>query len=421
MIIYLQGHSKINCNPLICVYFIKTCVYNSSKGFQSEESDLDRQQILKIFHAQIHINGHIIGACVGSGMTAKYAAMGGADMLLAVMAGKYRIMGRSSLASYFCYGNNNTSIMELGTRELLPVITGVPVLFGVFAQDPFVDIHKLLMRIKSNGFSGVTNFPTIALIDGQFREALDEDGNTFDKEVTMIGLAHQMGCFTVGFVTNLTEAMKMLAAGADVICVHLGLTRGGFLGAKNFMTITEAKNITDEIFSFCKQQRSDVITTIYAGAANTPVDMKYLYQNMQCEGYIGGSTFDRIPTEKAILEATKSFKNGELNNASSDTEHTDYIQITKHYIEKNYMKEVRLEDIALVTHVSSSYLSTLFKKKTGTTFTNYLITFRIGQAKKLLKETDLTCKEVALNIGYTDYAQFSKIFKKYTGVSPIDY
>ncbi|MCI8327288.1 MAG: phosphoenolpyruvate hydrolase family protein, partial [Lachnospiraceae bacterium] len=188
---------------------------------------MDRDYILRFLHAQANVNGHIIGAAVGSGMTAKYAAMGGADFLLALSAGKYRVMGRSSHASYFCYGNSNDTVMEMGTRELLPIIQNVPVLFGLFAADPGVHLYEYLKKIRENGFSGIVNFPTMALIDGKFREALEEEGNTYEKEVEAIKLAHYLGLFTVAFATTKEEARKMLEAGADVICAHLGLTKGG--------------------------------------------------------------------------------------------------------------------------------------------------------------------------------------------------
>ena len=150
---------------------------------------MEREYILRLLHAQANINGHIIGAAVGSGMTAKFAVMGGADFLLALSAGKYRIMGRSSYAGYLCYGNSNRTAMELGTRELLPIIQKVPVLFGLFASDPEVHLYEYLKGIKENGFSGIVNYPTISLVDGQFREALEEDGNTYQKEVEAIRLA----------------------------------------------------------------------------------------------------------------------------------------------------------------------------------------------------------------------------------------
>ena len=379
--------------------------------------------------AQVNVNGHLIGAAVGSGMTAKYAAMGGADFLLALSAGKYRIMGRSSYASYLCYGNNNEIVMEMGEHELLPIIRDVPVLFGLFANDPDIHLYEYLKRIKEFGFSGIVNYPTMALIDGNFRTALEEEGNTFATEAEAIKLAHFMDLFTIAFVTDMNEARQMLDAGADVICVHLGLTKGGFLGAKKFIPIEEARKLITQIFRFCEAQKPDVLRMIYAGPANTPAEMLYLYKETGCQGYIGGSTFDRIPIEKAIYETARSFKNsGEdyLDSLTAKAVHGgwnpgDYVEFIKQFIEGHYMEDVELGSLAVVMHVSSSYLSTRFRKETGKTFTEYLVSFRIGKAKELLRTSSHNCRQIAAETGYMDYAQFSKIFKKYTGSSPVDY
>jgi len=387
---------------------------------------LDRKHILKVLNAQIHINGHIIGASSGSGMTAKYAVMGGADFILALSAGRYRVMGRSSHAGYFCYGNNNETVMDLGTRELLPIIQDVPVLFGLFATDPFIHLYDYLKEIKGNGFSGIVNFPTVSLIDGVFREALEEDGNTYEKEVEAIKLANYLDLFTVAFVADEEQAMQMLLAGADVICVHLGLTKGGFLGAKKYISIDEARRITDKIFGCCNEVRPEIIKMVYSGPVNTPIDMQYLYRNTSCQGYIGGSAFDRIPTERAVLNTTKAFKSygslaeddPRLKILEGQMDTKDYVQFVKEYIGEHYAEEIQLGDLALFAHISGSYLSTKFKNEVGCNFSEYLVRFRMNKAEELLQEKRYSCKEVAEKVGYRDYAQFSKMFKKYIGVNP---
>lgn len=387
---------------------------------------MERTEILKRLKALISINGLIIGAAVGSGMTAKYTAMGGADFLLALSAGKYRMMGRSSYLSYFCYGNNNNIVMEMGTRELIPAIRKVPILFGLFANDPEIHLYGYLKEIRDRGFSGIVNFPTMALIDGRFREALEEENNTFSREVEAIQLAHLLDLFTIAFVTEEDEARQMLNAGADVICVHLGLTKGGFLGAKKYLSLEEARRLGQKIYQLCEELRPEVIRMIYAGPVNSPIDMQYFYRNTSCQGYIGGSTFDRIPVERAILETTRAFKDsGTLNDHDSMTKLLnvewntgDYVEFVKKYIAQHYETKICLGELALVTHISPSYLSTRFKKETGCSFTEYLVRFRVNKAKDLLRKTHLSFKEIAARVGYDDYAQFSKMFKKYAGVSP---
>lgn len=388
-----------------------------------------RNEILKRLWAQINVNGHIIGAVAGSGMTAKYSAMGGADLLLALSAGKFRIMGRSSFSSYLCYGDSNAIAMDMGQNELLPIIRDVPVLFGLFASDPMIHLYDYLLKIKENGFSGIVNYPTLSLIDGKFGEAIKEEQNTYGKEVEAIKLAHFLELFTVAFVVDAHQARRMAEAGADVICAHLGLTKGGFLGAKKYISINDARRISDEIFDACDEIRNDVIKMIYAGPANTPLDMHYMYQNTKCQGYIGGSTFDRIPTERAILNTTRSFKsygsfdeNDPLTKAFGGNWNTgDYVEFVKKHIDEHYMKEIQLRDLAMVAHVSASYLSVKFKNEMGVSFTEYLIRFRMNKAMELLSQKKRACKEVAAMVGYQDYAQFSRMFKKYVGLSPVKF
>jgi predicted TIM-barrel enzyme/AraC-like DNA-binding protein len=392
---------------------------------------LDRDYIIRYLRAQVNINGHIIGAAAGSGMTAKYAVMGGADLLLALSAGKYRVMGRSSYASYFCYGSSNNMAMELGTKELLTTLPDTPILFGLFATDPGIELYEYLKTIKASGFSGIVNFPTVALVDGVFREALEEDGNAYSREVEAVRLAHHLDMFTVAFVTTESEAADMLRAGADVICVHLGLTKGGLLGAKKNITLYEAKSMTERIFKMCERDYPDVFRMIYSGPANTPTDMHYIFQHTPCQGYIGGSTFDRIPAEKAIPKAVRTFKSFGTPSAEDSDPMTrllegklnarDYTALVKQHIEDNYMNEIQLADIALVAQISPGYLSARFKHDTGVSFTSYLISYRMDKAKELLQTPAGTCREVAEAVGYYDYAQFSKIFKKYVGVSPADF
>lgn len=362
-------------------------------------------------------------------MTGKCAVMGGADFLLALSAGKYRIMGRSSYAGYFCYGNSNEIVMDMGVHELLPIIRDVPVLFGLFSSDPGIYLYEYLKEIKDNGFSGIVNYPTLALVDGKFREALEEEGNCFAREVEAIKLAHYLDMFTVAFATNETEARQMLEAGADVICVHLGLTKGGFLGAKKYISLEEARRMAGRIFQVCREVNEDAIRMIYAGPVNTPIDMQYMYKKTDCQGYIGGSTFDRIPTERAILNTARAFKSGgnfEKDNLMNKIykggwNPRDYSEFVKQYIEEYYMDEIQLENLALVAHISPSYLSSRFKKEVGISFTEYLIRHRIDKAKEQLRASTDSCRQVAENVGYVDYVQFSKIFKKYEGMSPTAY
>ncbi len=390
---------------------------------------MTRQEILNMLHQELASGRHLVGTVAGSGMTARYTAMGGSDLILALSAGRTRIMGRSSFASFLCYGSSNQMVMELGVRELLPLIDRKPIIFGLNACDPMINLYDYLREIKHNGFSGVVNFPTICLIDGQFREALEEEGNTYDREIEAVSLAHYMDLFTIAFAHEEEQARQMVRAGTDIICVHYGFTKGGHLGAKRYLSIEAARDLSDRIFRACDQERGDVIKMVYGGPANTPEDMQYIHDTTTCMGYIGGSTFDRIPTQQAILETTRSFKTPYTKTESvmyslprNPEDKSDYIDFVEKYIQQNYAQpDLMLQDLAQLTHVSPSYLSTKFKEKTGLNFTAYLIRHRMDRAAELMGQEGLSLGEIAERVGYADYAQFSKIFKKHLGSSPSIY
>lgn len=387
---------------------------------------LQREDIVNTLKSQIRITGHVIGVAVGAGITAKYAARGGADFLLALNSGRFRQMGQSSLAGWLPYGNSNEMVMEFGTREILSAVKGIPVVFGFNATDPTVKLEEYIERIKDKGFSGVNNFPTVGMFDGQFREALEEEGLTFRREVEAIALAHQKNLFTVAFVFDAGQAREMLQAGADVICAHLGLTKGGFVGAKKVLSLHSAKVIAGEIFQASEEVNRDAIKMLYGGPVKTPLDLQFMYNNTAAMGYIGGSSFERIPSEDAITSITQAFK--QTGYLAQDEllakmiegvkHHYDYVEFVKEYVAVNYMNEVLFSDLAHVAHISRSHLSTLFKKEVGCTFPEYLTQFRISKAKEVMKVPHIKLQEVADMVGYKDYAHFSKAFKKITGLPP---
>lgn len=215
----------------------------------------------------------------------------------------------------------------------------------------------------------------------------------------------------------------MLEAGADVVCVHLGLTRGGFLGAKKYISIDDAKKSVKKIFDYCKKIRPDVLRMIYAGPANTLADMKYLFHNTDCQGYIGGSTFDRIPIERGVFDTVKIFKRGSDDTAQviSLTGKIS-IEFLLRHVAEHYFEKISFAELADGANISRSYLSQRFKEEVGVSFSEYLLSYRLNKAKEILShEKNIPCKEVALRVGYSDYAQFSKMFKKFIGESPSDY
>ncbi|MDQ0174829.1 phosphoenolpyruvate hydrolase family protein [Bacillus chungangensis] len=386
----------------------------------------NKYEIQHYLKNQIKKNRYLLGVAAGSGMTAKYAEQSGADLILALSSGRFRQMGVSSLAGFLPYANSNEVVMDFAYKELIPMIKNIPVCFGLCATDPTIKLDNYIDLIKDKGFAGINNFPSVGLVDGLFREALEEQGITYNKEIEAIRLANEKELFTVAFVFNEDQAISMLEAGADVICVHLGLTKGGSLGARKILSLQSAKRMAVNIFNRCDELNPNAIKMIYGGPVNKPIDVQFMYDDTNIMGYIGGSVFERIPTEQALVHVTRSFK--QTNDFQFDElivkiidgigSQDDYIDFIKKYIALHYMDEITLNEIAEILNLSRSYLSTLFKKEVGISFTQYLINFRLNRAIEILKLENLPLNSVAEMVGYPDYTQFSKIFKKYKGVSP---
>lgn len=392
--------------------------------------NMKREIVLKKLKRQIYEGKYLLGVATATGMSAINAKDGGADMILALNSGKFRQMGRSSLGGYLPFANSNDLVRDFSTREILPILEDFPVLFGVNATDPLMDSEKLIDYIDESNFAGIVNYPTVSLIDGQFREALEEEGITFSKEVDFIAEAKNFGLFTMGFVTNTHEAELMDQVRPDIICIHLGLTEGGSLGAKKMRSFENMLTTIQGICALLKECNSTSIIMVYGGPINELIEARYVYNKFpEIKGYIGGSTFERINSEQILSSQIKSFKDATHTQHDNLTiqilegieKYYDYVDFVKKYISENYSTTVYISELAEFTNLSSSYLSDLFKKKTGISFTEYLIKFRLNKAIELMSSTDLRLVEIADLVGYPDYAQFNKIFKKYMNQSPKEY
>ena len=386
-----------------------------------------RESILESFSLQTHMKRPLVGVSCGSGLAARQAERGGADMILALNSGRFRTMGLTSLAGLMPFTNSNALVMDFGSRELVPSLR-IPVIFGLNATDPTLLLETFLRRIKASGFAGVNNYPTVGLIDGRYRQALEDQGMTFDQEVESIRLARRAGLFTVAFVFDVQQTEKMLLAGADVLCVHFGLTKGGLRGARKVLTLEAGVKLAREAFALCNAMRPEVFKLVYGGPVSTPADMEYVYNNTAAQGYIGGSAFDRTPLERAIEEQVRRFKaagNDEMDELLQKMLYgaykQDYVGFVMEYAAQNYMNEISFSELASVAKVSRSHLSLLFRKETGQTFPAYLTSLRIAKARQIIEREQLPLAEVARLVGYGDYAHFSKTFKKHTGYSPSKY
>ncbi|CQH56621.1 phosphoenolpyruvate hydrolase family protein [Yersinia enterocolitica] len=268
-----------------------------------------RQAILAKFREMIARREPIIGGGAGTGLSAKCEEAGGIDLIVIYNSGRYRMAGRGSLAGLLAYGNANEIVVDMA-KEVLPVVKHTPVLAGVNGTDPFCQFGQFLDQLKALGFSGVQNFPTVGLIDGNFRANLEETGMGYGLEVDMIRLAHEKDLLTTPYVFSAEDAVAMTQAGADIIVPHMGLTTGGNIGADTALKLADCVPLINKWAAAAKAVREDVIVLCHGGPISTPQDAQYIMDNCpQCDGFYGASSMERLPTEIALTDTTKQFKN----------------------------------------------------------------------------------------------------------------
>jgi predicted TIM-barrel enzyme len=266
-----------------------------------------RASILKRFRAKIAAGQPIIGGGAGTGISAKFEQAGGIDLIVIYNSGRFRMAGHGSLAGLMPYGDANGIVVEMAA-EVLPVVRKTPVLAGVCGTDPMRIMDRFLDRIKSLGFAGVQNFPTVGLIDGLFRANLEETKMGFGREVEMIHLARQMDLLTTPYVFCPEESAWMAEAGADIIVAHMGLTTKGSIGASTAKTLQECVPVIDELSSAARSVRDEVIILCHGGPIAEPEDAEFILKNCPgVDGFYGASSMERLPTEKAIQEQTERF------------------------------------------------------------------------------------------------------------------
>lgn len=269
---------------------------------------IPRSSLLEKFQTMKAAGEPIVGGGAGTGLSAKCEEAGGIDLIVIYNSGRYRMAGRGSLAGLMPYGDANAIVMEMAA-EVLPVVKHTPVLAGVCATDPFRLMDKFLDEVKARGFSGVQNFPTVGLIDGTFRANLEETGMSFGLEIDMIAKAHQKDMFTTPYVFNEDDAAAMAKAGADIIVCHLGLTTGGSIGAETGVTLEQCPALVDSWAEAALKVNKDAIVLVHGGPVAMPSDAEYVLKNTtNCHGFYGASSMERLPTEVALTEQTRLFK-----------------------------------------------------------------------------------------------------------------
>jgi predicted TIM-barrel enzyme len=269
---------------------------------------ISRQEILKRLRAQGESGKPIVGCGAGTGISAKFAEAGGADIIIIYNSGRYRMAGRGSLAGLMPYGDANGIVVEMAS-EVLPVVKNTPVLAGVCGTDPFRLMPVFLKQLKEIGFSGVQNFPTVGLIDGNFRANLEATGMGYDKEIEMIRLAHEIDLFTSPYVFNVDDAKAMAQAGADQLVAHVGLTTAGSIGAAVALTLDDAIAGVMSIADAGRKVRKDILVICHGGPFDEPGSVGAALARMPgIQGFFGASSIERLPTERAIRGQVESFK-----------------------------------------------------------------------------------------------------------------
>ncbi|RLM84216.1 phosphoenolpyruvate hydrolase family protein [Halobellus sp. Atlit-38R] len=269
-----------------------------------------REESLTRLEATVSSGEPIIGAGAGTGISAKFAERGGVDLLIIYNSGRYRMNGRGSLAGLLPYGDANEIVVDMG-HEVIPVVEDTPVLAGVNGTDPFREMDVFIEDLKRRGFSGVQNFPTVGLIDedSQFRQNIEETGMGYDKEVDMIQEAAEQDMLTCPYVFSEEQAREMAEAGADVIVSHMGLTTSGDIGAETALDLETAAERVQAHHDAAKDVNDDVMVICHGGPIAWPDDAEYVLNNTEgVVGFFGASSLERLPTEEAIQNQAREFK-----------------------------------------------------------------------------------------------------------------
>ena len=276
---------------------------------------MTRETLLARFRTQVEAGIPLVGAGAGTGLSAKCAEAGGIDLIVIYNSGRFRMAGRGSLAGMMPYGDANGIVLEMA-REVLPVVQHTPVLAGVCGTDPFRDMGRFLRQLREMGFAGVQNFPTVGLIDGLFRQNLEETSMGYDREVAMIRQARELDLLTTPYAFTPEEAAAMTAAGADLLIAHLGLTTKGTIGAKTALSLEEAVVRVQAMADAAHAERPDVLVLCHGGPIAEPEDAQYvLARTKGVVGFYGASSMERLPTEIAITEQARRFKGLSLNKS----------------------------------------------------------------------------------------------------------
>lgn len=278
-----------------------------------------KQEVRDRLQATLDQNKAIIAAGAGTGISAKFIEKGGADLIIIYNSGRFRMAGHGSTAGLMAYGDANAVAMEIGEFEVLPVVEEIPVICGVYGSDPRRRMWHHLLKVKEMGFSGINNFPTHCIVDGHFRNVLEETGMGFDKEVEMVRIASKMDLFSIVYVAKPEEARMMAEAGADAIIAHVGTTVGGSIGVTEAScTMDDAIERTQKIIEAGRKVNPNMFFLAHGGPINTPEDVRIILDKTDVHGFVGASSLERMGIEKSLTDLTRNFKSLTIRDRSQD-------------------------------------------------------------------------------------------------------
>jgi predicted TIM-barrel enzyme len=274
-----------------------------------------KQEVRDRLQATLDQNKAIIAAGAGTGISAKFIERGGADLIIIYNSGRFRMSGHGSTAGLMAYGDANAVAMEIGEFEVLPVVEEIPVICGVYGSDPRRRMWHHLLKVKEMGFSGINNFPTHCIVDGHFRNVLEETGMGFEKEVEMVRIASKMDLFSIVYVAKPEEARMMAEAGADAIIAHVGTTVGGSVGVTEAScSMDDAIERTQKIIEEARKVNPNMFFLAHGGPINTPEDVRIILDKTDVHGFVGASSLERMGIEKSLTDLTRNFKSLTIRN-----------------------------------------------------------------------------------------------------------
>jgi predicted TIM-barrel enzyme len=276
-----------------------------------------RSEVLERMREVISAGRPIVLGGAGIGLVAKAAEEGGIDLIMVYNTGPFRMAGHGSLAGYLAYGDSNAITIELG-HEILNVVHETPVIGGIGAADPYRDVEHMIDDLMASGFSGVTNVPTAGLYDGSFRRHIDATGLGYPRELELIRLCRELDVFTVAYAFNPDEARQMAAVGADVIGAHVGLTSGGLIGAEEALSLDDACRATQAMLEAAVAENPEVLVVAHGGPFEDPDSVRHVLETTSVVGYLGASSIERLPVERAVSDVVRAFKELRLSGRARD-------------------------------------------------------------------------------------------------------